>query len=73
MVRVSTSITGAANAVEAAAEVALFASFLCSLATLSAVAPQISQVLLSAMRADNIGTGNETRISHIKQIRKYEV
>lgn len=48
MVRVSTSITGAANAAEAAAAaVALFASFLCSpVATLSAVAPQISQVLL---------------------------
>lgn len=47
MVRDSTSITGAANAAEAAAAVALFASFLCSPATLSAVAPQISQVLLT--------------------------
>lgn len=44
MFRVSTSITGAANADEAAA-IALLASFLCSPATLTAVAPQISQVL----------------------------
>jgi hypothetical protein len=44
MVRVSTSITGAATVDEAAA-VALLGSFLCSPTTLSAVPPHISQVL----------------------------
>jgi hypothetical protein len=44
MVRVSTSITGAADA-KGGAAVVLIASFLCSPATLSAVVPQISQIL----------------------------
>lgn len=44
MVRLSTSITGADDA-EGAMAVALIASFLCSPATLSAMVPQISQVL----------------------------